>query len=119
MRYVRAGHDRPIHFQRQSGQLGLLQARGRFLGCIEGLVLSEATLQFSPGDGLVCYSDGVTDALAPDGNNYGLDRLMAVVARAGDQSAGALARAIIADVDAFRAGITQPDDLTLLVMKML
>jgi len=42
-----------------------------------------------------------------------------VVARAGDQSAGVLARAIIADVDAFRAGTTQPDDLTLLVMKML
>ncbi len=119
MRYVRAGHDRPIHYQHRSGELGLLEARGRFLGCIEGLMLSEETLQFSPGDALVCYSDGVTDAVAPDGSRYGLDRLMAAIARAGDQPASALTKAIVADVNSFRAGTAQPDDLTLLVMKIL
>ncbi len=119
MRYVRAGHDRPIHYRRRPGKLELLEARGRFLGCIDGLALDETTLQFSSGDALVCYSDGVTDAQAPDESHYGLERLMAAVARAGDQPAGTLARAIVADVDAYRAGTPQPDDLTLLVMKML
>jgi serine phosphatase RsbU (regulator of sigma subunit) len=44
---------------------------------------------------------------------------MATVARAGDQPAQELAQTIVTDVDAFRAGTPQPDDLTLIVMKML
>lgn len=118
MRYVRAGHDLPIHFQRQTGKLSLLQAQGRFLGSLEGLVLNEATLQFMPGDALVCYSDGLTDAISPDGELYTFERLQSSVARAGQGSARAMAQQIIADVDAFRAGTPQPDDLTLLVMKV-
>jgi sigma-B regulation protein RsbU (phosphoserine phosphatase) len=118
MRYVRAGHDLPVHFQGQTGQLSLLRARGRFLGGLEGLVLDEATLQLSPGDALVCYSDGLTDATSPDGERYGLERLKEVIARAGYESARLLAEATIADVDSFRAGTPQPDDLTLLVMKV-
>ncbi len=118
MRYVRAGHDLPIHFHSQTRQLSLLQARGRFMGSLEGLVLDEATVQLAPGDALVCYSDGLTDAASPDGNYYGLERLKGVVARAAHKTAPALAEAIIADVDTFRAGTPQPDDLTLLVMKV-
>jgi serine phosphatase RsbU (regulator of sigma subunit) len=118
MRYVRAGHDLPIHFRPFNGQLSLLQARGRFLGCLEGLILDEARLQFSRGDVLVCYSDGVTDALSPTGERYGLDRLKGAIANAGPMSAVGLAQAIIADVDMFRAGSMQPDDMTLLVMRV-
>lgn len=118
MRYVRGGHDLPIHFQSQNGQLSLLQAKGRFLGSLEGLVLEEARLHFAPGDALVCYSDGLTDAVAPDGDYYGLERLKAAVAKAGYKSARGLAEAVVADVDAFRAGTPQPDDLTLLVMRV-
>jgi sigma-B regulation protein RsbU (phosphoserine phosphatase) len=82
------------------------------------LVLNEAGVDFLSGDALVCYSDGVTDALAPDGSFYGLERLMTVVANAADKSADGLAETIIAEVDGFRAGTPQPDDMTLLVMKV-
>lgn len=118
MRYVRAGHDAPLHYRPQSGALSLLQAPGRFLGSLDGLVLDEVALQLLPGDALVCYSDGLTDALARDGARYGLERLKSVVAHMGHEPAGALADRIIADVDTFRAGVPQPDDLTLLVMKV-
>jgi serine phosphatase RsbU (regulator of sigma subunit) len=118
MLYVRAGHDLPIYFCSQTGQFSLLQARGRFLGSLDGLVLDEQRLQLSRGDVLVCYSDGLTDAVSPEGTRYGLERLQAAVADACRQSARGLVQAIIADVDAFRAGVPQPDDLTLLVMKV-
>lgn len=118
MRYVRAGHDLPIHFRPQTDQLSLLQAPGRFLGCLDGLVLDEAAFQLAPGDVLVCYSDGLTDAESSRGSCYGLERLKAVVAGAPDQPAQATAETIIADVEAFRSGAPQPDDLTLLVMKV-
>jgi len=118
MRYVRAGHDLPIHFRPQTGQLSLLQAPGRFLGSLDGLMLNEAGFQLMPGDVLVCYSDGLTDAESSPGSRYGLERLKTVVAGVANRSAHSLAEAIIADVDAFRAGAPQPDDLTLLVMKV-
>lgn len=118
MRYVRAGHDLPIHFHSQTGKLSVLRSRGRFLGSMEGLVVDEAAVQFEPGDALVCYSDGLTDATSPAGERYEQDRLRAMVAKSGQQSAQALAKSIIADVDLFRAGASQPDDLTLLVMKV-
>jgi sigma-B regulation protein RsbU (phosphoserine phosphatase) len=118
MRYVRAGHDLPIHFRPQTGQLSLLQAPGRFLGCLDGLILNEAAYQLVSGDVLVCYSDGLTDAESSVGGRYGLERLRIVVTGEADQSAQSLVEAIIADVDAFRSGAPQPDDLTLLVMKV-
>jgi sigma-B regulation protein RsbU (phosphoserine phosphatase) len=118
MRYVRAGHDLPIHFRPQTGQLSLLQAPGRFLGLLDGLILDEAAFQLVPGDVLVCYSDGLTDAESSDGVCYGLERLKALVAGVPDQPAQATAETIIADVEAFRSGAPQPDDLTLLVMKV-
>jgi sigma-B regulation protein RsbU (phosphoserine phosphatase) len=118
MHYVRAGHDWPVHFRASGGQVSLLQARGRFLGSLDGLILDEASLQFSAGDVLVCYSDGLTDAMSPAGDTYGLERLKAAIATAGAKSARELAGAIIADVDAFRDGLPQPDDLTLLVMRV-
>jgi sigma-B regulation protein RsbU (phosphoserine phosphatase) len=118
MRYVRAGHDWPVHYRPPSAQLSLLQARGRFLGSLDGLILDEASLQFSAGDVLVCYSDGLTDAMSPAGDYYGLERLKATIATASAESARGLAGAIIADVDGFRDGLPQPDDLTLLVMRV-
>jgi sigma-B regulation protein RsbU (phosphoserine phosphatase) len=118
MRYVRAGHDLPIHYRPQTGQLSLLQAPGRFLGCLDGLVLEEAAFQLVPGDILVCYSDGLTDAESSDGICYGLERLKALVVGVPDQPAQATAETIITDVESFRSGAPQPDDLTLLVMKV-
>jgi sigma-B regulation protein RsbU (phosphoserine phosphatase) len=118
MCYVRAGHDWPIHFRPETNQLSMLQAQGRFLGILKGLVLNEAEVRFLPGDALVCYSDGLTDATSPDGAYYGIERLKAVVASAGHKPARDLVDTIIADVDYFRAGVPQPDDLTLLVMKV-
>jgi sigma-B regulation protein RsbU (phosphoserine phosphatase) len=118
MCYVRAGHDWPIHFRTATNHLSMLEAQGRFLGSLKGLVLNEAMVQFLPGDALVCYSDGLTDAMSPNGEYYGIDRLKAVVASASHKPARALVETIIADVDYFRAGVPQPDDLTLLVMKV-
>jgi serine phosphatase RsbU (regulator of sigma subunit) len=118
MCYVRAGHDLPIHYRSQSGELSLLQSQGRFLGSLDGITLEEAAVQFSAGDTLVCYSDGVTDAVSPAGDFYGLERLKAAVTGAGPRSARAVVEAIVADVNHFRADAGQPDDQTLLVMKV-
>ncbi len=118
--YVRGGHDRPILYRAATQETVLLDAPGRFLGLLPNLIIEEARLSLHPGDTLVCYSDGVTDAVNNSDNSmYGLERLQAIVARHGHQPAQELVQAIVTDVDNFRNDAEQPDDLTLLVTKAL
>jgi serine phosphatase RsbU (regulator of sigma subunit) len=118
MRYVRGGHDRPVYYHADTGQITLLSPPGRFLGLLPNLIVEEERLTFGPGDTLVCYSDGVTDAIRPgDGELYCLDRLKENVIREGQRSASDLVNIIVSDVDQYRNGEEQPDDLTLLVTK--
>lgn len=118
MSYVRGGHDRPVFYQAASGTTRLLEPPGRFLGLLPNLIVEEDGLTFEPGDVLVCYSDGVTDAVrAADKSMYGLDRLREIVTHEHHHSAQELVDIIVDDVDRFRDGADQPDDLTLLVTK--
>lgn len=118
MRYVRGGHDRPVYYHAATGEISLLNPPGRFLGLLPNLIIEEEGLAFQTGDTLVCYSDGVTDATRRgDGEMYGLDKLIEIVKREGHRSASDLVKIIVSDVDHFRDGEEQPDDLTLLVTK--
>ncbi|NJN98331.1 MAG: SpoIIE family protein phosphatase [Anaerolineales bacterium] len=118
MRYVRGGHDRPVYYHAATGEVSLLNPPGRFLGLLPNLIIQEECLTFQTGDMLVCYSDGVTDATRRgDGEMYGLDKLIEMVKREGHRSASEVVKIIVSDVDHFRNGEEQPDDLTLLVTK--
>jgi len=120
MKYIRAGHDRPIHYQGATSKITLLDPPGRFLGLLPDLIIEEQELAIESGDTLVCYSDGVTDAVRPgDGEMYGLERLSKIVFHEGHRSAQEIVDAIVEDIDRFRDGEDQPDDLTLLVTKAL
>ncbi len=68
-----------------------------------------------PGDRVILYSDGVTEARNPDGALYGADRLRAAAAKC-DGGAAALGQAILADVRAFASGRPPSDDLTLVCL---
>jgi sigma-B regulation protein RsbU (phosphoserine phosphatase) len=118
MGYIRGGHDRPVYYHAANGQVSLLDAPGRFLGLLPDLIVQEDSLTFETGDTLVCYSDGVTDAVSSEnGEMYGLERLEKVITKNGGRSAQELVDAIVEDIDSFRSGTEQPDDLTLLVIK--
>ncbi len=118
MRFVRGGHDRPVYYHADTGEVSLLNPPGRFLGLLPNLIVTEDSLTFHLGDTLVCYSDGVTDAVRRgDGEMYSLERLKEIVKREGHRSASDLVKIIVSDVDQFRNGEEQPDDLTLLVTK--
>ena len=109
-----------LHSRATTGEAHLLDTPGRFLGLLPNLIIQEDTLTFEPGDVLVCYSDGVTDAVrAGDKTMYGLERLHKMVENEGHRSAQELVDIIVGDVDKFRNGEDQPDDLTLLVTKAL
>jgi len=119
MRYIRGGHDRPVYYEAATGDIKLLDIPGRFLGLLPNLVLDEDSLIFAPDDVLVCYSDGVTDAVDPNGEMYGLERLQKIILQEYHRSATELAQLITMDIDKFRGGAEQPDDLTMLVVKSM
>ncbi len=118
MAYVRAGHERPILYRAATRQLELLDPPGRFIGLLPGLTVEESSVTFQPGDCLVCYSDGVTDAENANGDFFGVDRLMAVVHATGRAPAQQIADRIAHTVSQFRGDVPQSDDITILVAKV-
>jgi serine phosphatase RsbU (regulator of sigma subunit) len=117
MRYVRAGQDKPLLFRPNNELPQLLEADGRFLGMYPGLKLEERSLDLEPGDLLVAYSDGVSDAINPAEESYGTARLINLIARHRTSPADEICGAIFDDVFAFREAAPAFDDITVLVTR--
>jgi serine phosphatase RsbU (regulator of sigma subunit) len=114
--YINAGHCSPI----------LLSADGRFeyldttampVGLMEDTEFLAEKKQLRPGDKLVIYSDGVTEAANPEGEFFGKKRLREVVTANAAAGCVALHDAILEAVTAFIASAAQADDITLLVIE--
>jgi serine phosphatase RsbU (regulator of sigma subunit) len=115
LRYTNAGHDPPI-VRRADGSLETLVGNGIALGLFDELQLRDETVRLGTGDGLVLFTDGVTEARNQQGlEQYGLDRLSAAITAA-PRKGDALLAHVEADVNAFAAGAAQRDDITLLVL---
>jgi sigma-B regulation protein RsbU (phosphoserine phosphatase) len=118
LRYARAGHDYPLLLRPASGECQLLKAMGMLLGAMEEIPLEEATVDLAPGDLLVLYTDGMTDATAPAGGSFGLERLREMVCTAGSLGAQELCDLLFQRVDEFQGPAVQYDDMSLLVAKL-
>jgi phosphoserine phosphatase RsbU/P len=114
LRYVSAGHN-PALLRRASGQIDQLGATGVPLGMFPKAQWKEQEARMAPGDLLCVYTDGVTEALDANEEEFGMDRLSKLLA-AGDAPAE-LCRKVFASVDAFAAGVPQYDDQTLLIVR--
>jgi sigma-B regulation protein RsbU (phosphoserine phosphatase) len=116
--YASAGHNPPRLKRCQDGSLALLDAvRGLPLGIFPKETYQDATHQLVPGDQLVLYTDGITEAHNDAGEMFGLARLDKVLENC---SVGApdLLQEVLAEVEAFTAGRPAHDDRTLLVAKI-
>jgi sigma-B regulation protein RsbU (phosphoserine phosphatase) len=87
------------------------------LGVIEDTPYSEGRFTLVPGEALVLYTDGVTDARNVAGELFGADRLTGVVEQLAGQPAEAMAAGISHALNAFEGGAAPEDDLTLLVLR--
>jgi serine phosphatase RsbU (regulator of sigma subunit) len=115
--YVRAGQDKPLLYPAAGGPPESLDADGRFLGMLPGLNLEERTVSLAPGDLLVAFSDGVPDAMNPQAESYGPERLLALLDRQRAGTAQQVCSAIFEDVFAFRGDAPAFDDITVLVAR--
>jgi sigma-B regulation protein RsbU (phosphoserine phosphatase) len=115
--YVRAGHDRPLLY-RPGQPIRVLPGDGRFLGMLAGLELMEEVVKLQTGDRLLFTSDGVPDAVNPQGVPYDSDRLMSTLAKYGRLTAAELVQYIAADVAAWQKHAPPFDDITMLVLEV-
>jgi serine phosphatase RsbU (regulator of sigma subunit) len=115
--YANAGHNLPLLLRSRTRELEQLEKGGMALGVLEGVRITEHSVSLEPGDSLVFYTDGITEAFSPDDEQYGEERLRAVIHSTGDACAQATLDSIDAAVDAFIADATPSDDRTLMVLR--
>ena len=115
-RYVSGGHTETL-LLRASGEREWLGATGVPLGLFPGMRWEEVSLTLRRGDLLVLYSDGVSEAQTVAYDEFGPERLAAIVERERDRPASAIISAIVDAIDAFVEGAPQFDDITLMVIK--
>jgi serine phosphatase RsbU (regulator of sigma subunit)/HAMP domain-containing protein len=115
------GYHEQLIVVRQSGQIELVDTvkLGTFLGLEPDVrhLLVESAVQLEPGDGVVLYTDGITEAESEGQEFYGLQRLCDVISRNWPQPAEAIKQAVVEDVYGFIGGQKMYDDVTLVVIK--
>lgn len=116
LRYTNAGHNPPI-LVRADGKVERLTTGGMMVGAFEWATYEEGHTQLEPGDVLVIYSDGITEAEREPGEEYDEERLVQLIIKNRRLSAHELREAIFADVDAWTGQKERGDDQTLVVMK--
>lgn len=122
LRYSRAGHNPAIIFHTDGSAPQLLQPAGIGLGLEHGDVftktLVEGELQLSPGTTLVFYTDGFTEAMNADGEEFGEERFLDILSNYHNGSAEGLLQHSLKEVNKFVDKYPQHDDMTMVVLKV-
>ena len=113
--YCNAGHNPPLLFGRDGFRR--LEKGGLIVGLFEHAIFEEDTVELQPGDFLVVFSDGVTEAMSATGEEFGEDRLLKCVNANRSLEPMRMLEAVIAAVKLFAAGANQSDDVTAMVLR--
>jgi serine phosphatase RsbU (regulator of sigma subunit) len=116
-----AGHNPPLHF-RTDGQNTKLGANGLIIGFLPHQKYTQQTTKIEPGDVLVLYTDGITEAVRntrdrTEDKRFGEERLVEVVKQNLQKSARDIQSEILKSISNFSAGSPQNDDITRVVIK--
>jgi len=114
--YVNAGQNPPF-IRRGDGRIERLTATGVALGMFDGSTFKQSETHVSPGDLLVLYSDGVTEAEDPEGRPFEESGLQEVVARHASESPAELGGRVLKAVEAHANNSRFADDLTILILQ--
>ena len=115
--FTNAGHN-PPYILRADGRVEMLEcSRNLVLGVMDGITFQSETLQLNPGDALVMYTDGVTEAENPVHDQFAESRLETTLAQLKGASSKDIVETVNAKVAEFADGAPQSDDITQLVIR--
>jgi serine phosphatase RsbU (regulator of sigma subunit)/pSer/pThr/pTyr-binding forkhead associated (FHA) protein len=113
--YCNAGHNPPFLFS--GGRVRRLETGGLICGLFPTASYEEETVQLQPGDLLVIFSDGISEALNAAGEEFGDDRILASVTSLPHDNVQAVLEGLVSTVRTFASGTVQSDDMTTVVMR--
>ncbi len=120
--YVNAGHCPPILLRSTANHAAverLDQAGGTVVGLLPECTYEQAEISLAPGDLLVIYTDGFSEAMNPNLEEWGEERLLHAIASCAGLSAKDSISKIMQAADAFASGAPQSDDMTLVILRAL
>jgi sigma-B regulation protein RsbU (phosphoserine phosphatase) len=115
--YTNAGHNPPYLLKANGSLKSLGNSKNIAAGVMEDIPFTEETLQLEPGDTLLMYTDGVTEATDTEEKEYGEARLEALLKQSTQADCQQIIDNVKADVKAFVGEAEQSDDITLLALK--
>ena len=116
LRYVNAGHNPPYVVRKN--EVHALDGGGPVIGLLPDAIYEECRLLLQPGDLLLAYTDGISEALNLQDQEWGEERMLAAARAHLPESASTILRHIVTEADRFAATAPQHDDMTLLLMKL-
>jgi sigma-B regulation protein RsbU (phosphoserine phosphatase) len=121
LRYVNAGHNPPILRRKKGNDFEFLRLEegGIVIGLFPDFPYKEAEIQLEPGDILVAYTDGISEAMNDKEEEFDEGRLIDAIRRCPDRSAAQISSYILERVDRFTAGAGQHDDMTIVIIRLL
>jgi sigma-B regulation protein RsbU (phosphoserine phosphatase) len=121
LRVAKAGHDAPLLCKDRFQTVETLQSPGMALGIDSGevfdSVIQDLTIPLQPGDTLLIYTDGVNEAVDPDGQEFGRDQVKTALKAAAPEGVDAVVHNLVERVGRFAAGAPQNDDITLVCLQ--
>jgi phosphoserine phosphatase RsbU/P len=116
-RYISAGHNPTYLFRAATGQIEELASNNMIVGAFQFATYEAATLNMNPGDVLLAYSDGLTEAENPQGEMLGEEAVKNVILAAASTGSQQLEQKLLATIQSFTAGRTLTDDITLIIVE--
>jgi sigma-B regulation protein RsbU (phosphoserine phosphatase) len=116
IKYCNAGHNYPLLFRKSGGTISL-DTGDLVLGAIEKYSYNEGQTEMEPGDTLLLYSDGITEAFDENDEQYGEEKLKKTVEKNINESARELSGRIVSSVREHTGTRKQSDDITLMIIK--
>ncbi len=118
---VRAGHTPPLILRGVTGEMKEIDAKGIAIGLTDSKVfnnmLKEGSIVLEPGDCVVAYTDGITEAMDPSGNEWGLNALQDAIRMTADKPAESILANITERIAEFTGNGHQYDDMTMMALK--
>ncbi len=114
--YARAGHEPPLILEPDGKVERVPHSPGMSLGLWEDILLDERLVQLQKGSTLVLFTDGITDCRNPEGEGFGLDRVMKTLTGLGGLSAQVVCDRLFETLVAYQNGASQDDDVTLVAI---
>jgi phosphoserine phosphatase RsbU/P len=116
-RYISAGHNPTYLFRAATGQIEELASNNMIVGAFQFATYEAAALNMNPGDVLLAYSDGLTEAENPQGEMLGEEAVKNVILAASPTGSQQLEQKLLATIQSFTAGRTLTDDITLIIVE--